>query len=349
MGRYPCIAAMAIFIGSHLSTIFSCFPSVYFISKKSSVFNVFCDYKAWAENLTGHRIGVLRDDKGGEYIGAAFDAFLRDAGIRREHLIRDTPQQLGVAERMNRSINEGITILLLQSGLAHSWWEDAAMHFLYGKSRIPSSGVKSLTPLELFCKQKPDVSRLRPFGCLAYVHLQKDQCPALAPHASQCILIGYPWDYKGWTFWNPYTRKTFISDSAAFRKSVFLFRRIGLSGVGSPIGLPCPSDGEFRNLISADFAPPPAACELPSLLPPPPLSFVVTPPAAGSDPQPPVHALPPATPVQHPDPLPLRDIAEWPRTPPAVKRLMVRAAWSRTIFIPRMEVAGPKSCVRPQL
>ena len=195
------------------------------------------------------------------------------------------------------------------------------MHFLYGKSRIPSSGVKSLTPLELFCKQKPDVSCLRPFGCLAYVHLQKDQRPALAPHASQCILIGYPWDYKGWMFWNPYTCKTFISDSAAFRKSVFPFHRIGLSGVGSPVSLPCPSNGECHNLISADFALLPAACELPLLPPLPPLSFVVTPPAAGSDPQPPVHVLPPAMPVQHPDPLPLHNIAERPCTHPAVKRL----------------------------
>ena len=60
---------------------FSCFPSVYFISKKSSVFDAFRDYKAWAENLMGHRIGVLQDDKGGEYISTAFNAFLRDAGI----------------------------------------------------------------------------------------------------------------------------------------------------------------------------------------------------------------------------------------------------------------------------
>lgn len=52
------------------------------------------------ENLIGHRIGVLRDDKGGEYSGADLDHFLTEYGIRREHSIRDTPQQLGVAECM---------------------------------------------------------------------------------------------------------------------------------------------------------------------------------------------------------------------------------------------------------
>jgi len=101
------------------------------------------------------------------------------------------------------------------------------MHWLYGKSRIPSSGVKVLTPLELFCKRKPDVSQLHPFGCLAYMHLQKDQHPALTPHTAQCVLVGYPWDYKGWSFYNPHTHKTIISDSAVFHKSVFPFCKTG--------------------------------------------------------------------------------------------------------------------------
>jgi len=73
-----------------------CFPSVYFISKKSGVFDTFHNYKAWAENLTGHRVGILRDDKGGEYISATFNAFLKGAGIRQEHSIHNV-----IKRRMN--------------------------------------------------------------------------------------------------------------------------------------------------------------------------------------------------------------------------------------------------------
>ncbi len=105
-------------------------------------------------------------------------------------------------------------VLLSQSGLAQTWWEDAAMHWLYGKIRIPSLSTKPLTPFKLFYGQKPNVSLMRPFGCLLYVHLQKDQCPALAPHAAQCILIGYPHDYKRWSFWDPVWQKEFISDTS---------------------------------------------------------------------------------------------------------------------------------------
>jgi len=53
-----------------------------------------------------------RDAIGNVYKSVELDRFLADAGIRREHSIRDMPQQLGVAERMNRKPDEGITTLL---------------------------------------------------------------------------------------------------------------------------------------------------------------------------------------------------------------------------------------------
>ena len=195
---------------------FSRFPAVYFFSQKSEVFAIFKRYKVWAENVTGRKLQILRDDKGGEYSSTEFDRFLVDAGVRREHSIRDTPQQLGVAERLNRTLDEGITTLLSQSGLSRVWWEDAATHFLYGKMRIPSSITTPDSPFDLFYGRKGSVSQLRPFGCLAYVHLQKDQRKPFESHATQCVLVGYPVDYKGWRFWNPETRKEIISNSTIF-------------------------------------------------------------------------------------------------------------------------------------
>ena len=92
---------------------FSHFPAIYFIAKKSDIFGAFCQYKVWAENVTGQQIGILRDDKGSEYMSSESNHFLSEAGIWREHSVHDTPQQLGVAECMNRSLAEGITTALL--------------------------------------------------------------------------------------------------------------------------------------------------------------------------------------------------------------------------------------------
>jgi len=283
---------------------YSRFPAVYFITKKSDVFAAFKLYRAWAENVTGRRIGILRDDKGGEYMTGDLDRYLADAGIQREHSICDTPQQLGVAERLNRTLAEGITTILSQSGLTRTWWEDTAAHFLYGKIRLPSL-VTTHTPYELFYGQRPSVDRLRPFGCLAYVHLQKDQHGALLPHAAQCIFIGYPIDYKGWRFWNPSTQKEIISDSAVFRESVFPFRKTGLSAIDRSIDLSPPTEV-------------PAASSTPGTLqiPRPPDDLADDPSTEPVD----AVALPGPPPIDPPVDPPV-DLPEQPRPPPEVRNL----------------------------
>jgi transposase InsO family protein len=151
--------------------------------------------------LTMLRIGILREDKGGEFSGNEWDEFLREQVIRREHSIRDTPQQLGVAERFNRTLSEGITTIAIGS-IAHLS-EDAANHFVYGRIRLPSQAMISRTSYELFYGKEGTIERPRPFGCLAYVQLQKDERGALLPHA---VFHGYPIDYKRWRFWNPQIR-----------------------------------------------------------------------------------------------------------------------------------------------
>ena len=74
------------------------FNAVYLLKRKSEAFAAFKQFKAWAENVTGQRLGMLRDDKGGEYMSREFEAFCIDHGIQRQHTVRDRPQQNGVAE-----------------------------------------------------------------------------------------------------------------------------------------------------------------------------------------------------------------------------------------------------------
>ena len=71
----------------------------------NNVFDVFKQFKAYTENQSGHRIKILRDDKGGEYMSNAFTKFTTDCGIERQHTVRAQPQQNGVAERANRVLS----------------------------------------------------------------------------------------------------------------------------------------------------------------------------------------------------------------------------------------------------
>ncbi|KRY03975.1 Retrovirus-related Pol polyprotein from transposon TNT 1-94, partial [Trichinella britovi] len=53
------------------------------------------------ERQTSKRVKCLRTDNGREYVNNMFAEFLMRKGIRHERMIPETPQQNGVAERMN--------------------------------------------------------------------------------------------------------------------------------------------------------------------------------------------------------------------------------------------------------
>ena len=86
---------------------YSRFKAVYLLKQKSETFAAFKQFKAWAENVTGAKLGTLRDDKGGEYMSREFEVFCIEHGIQRQHTVRNQPQQNGVAERSNRTMEEG--------------------------------------------------------------------------------------------------------------------------------------------------------------------------------------------------------------------------------------------------
>ena len=74
--------------------------AVYFLKRKSEVFDKFKEFEASATNECRQTIGTLRTDNGGEYVSKEFDAYLKLKGIRHELSVAHSPQQNGVAERM---------------------------------------------------------------------------------------------------------------------------------------------------------------------------------------------------------------------------------------------------------
>jgi hypothetical protein len=88
------------------------------LKTKDEVFNKFQEFKAEIENLTNKNIKTLRTNNGGEYTSKKFVTFYKSAGIRRELTVPHNPQQNGVAERKNRSIEETIKALLNDKGLS---------------------------------------------------------------------------------------------------------------------------------------------------------------------------------------------------------------------------------------
>ena len=69
------------------------------------------------ETQTGRSIKRLRTDNGGEYRNDPFDKVCQNEAIVLHFTVRDTPQQNGVGERMNRTLLEKVRCILSNAGL----------------------------------------------------------------------------------------------------------------------------------------------------------------------------------------------------------------------------------------
>ena len=197
------------------------FRAVMFLKSKDQAFDAFRRYKAYAENHLDAKIQCVRIDKGGEYMSNQFIDFMLDHGITRQYTVRARPQQNGVAERANRTIEEHVVAMLEESRLPPSFLGQAVAAYVHIWNRCSTTSLTSKTPYELWHRKKPDVSHLRVWGCTAYVHIQKDKRIGIGSHMEKCVFIGYPDGYKGWMFYNPTTKRTVISERAEFDERYF--------------------------------------------------------------------------------------------------------------------------------
>ncbi|GJS12355.1 putative RNA-directed DNA polymerase [Tanacetum coccineum] len=104
---------------------------VYFLKNKSEVFNTFKKWKAAVENETNLRVKCLKSDNGGEYSSRDFIEYCAENGIRMLKTVPETPQQNGVAERMNRTLNERAKSMRLHARLPKMFWEDSVTTAAY--------------------------------------------------------------------------------------------------------------------------------------------------------------------------------------------------------------------------
>jgi len=92
---------------------FSHYTHIGFCKSKDEALAVFKAWKAQAEKETSKSLKILHTDGGGEYTSSAFNTFLAKNGIKRETTNPYTPQENGVSEWANCTINN--------LACCHSW------------------------------------------------------------------------------------------------------------------------------------------------------------------------------------------------------------------------------------
>ena len=139
------------------------------------------------ETEIGFKVKCLRSNNGGEYIDGGFSEYCAAQGIRIEKTIPGTPQQNGVAERMNRTLNERARSMRLHAGLPKNFWVDIVSTAAYLINRGPSVPMEFKLPEEVWSGKEVKFSYLKVFGCVSYIHVDSDACSKLDAKSKICF------------------------------------------------------------------------------------------------------------------------------------------------------------------
>lgn len=207
---------------------FSRASMVYCIQSRTEVLDKFKEFVAMAEALHGKKVAKFRADNAGEYSSHEMNAFCKSKGIQRVYSIAYNPEMNSVSERLNRTLEEKATTMLLASGLDKKFWSEAIQTANYIKNRSPTSafGVqfKDMTPAEIWFNQKPDLSHLRIFGSECYNHIPANNRSKLEAKATKCLMLGYTHSIGSYRLWDTERNKVVLGRHVTFNEASVLKR-----------------------------------------------------------------------------------------------------------------------------
>ena len=170
------------------------------------------------------KLKVLRSDKGGEYLSYRFKEFLLENGIKHELTVVYTPQQNGVAERMNRTLLNLVPSMLHHHNIPKKFWAEALSTAVNVRNRVTSRALpQNVTPHHLWHGSKPDLSHMRVFGSKCWYVTPSIMLKKLDPRSQEAMMVGYSKQNKGYKLWDEKINRFVVSRDVRFAESTSFF------------------------------------------------------------------------------------------------------------------------------
>ena len=196
--------------------------AVYFLKSKSEILEKFKQFEMWVSNDCSQKINSLQSDNGGEYLSQEFESYLKSKGIHHELTVPHSPEQNGVAERMNRTLMESARSMMAHAGLPERFWAEAVECAAYIRNRMPTTAIKgNKVPMEVWSGKKADVSHLKVFGCIAYAHIPDALRNKLDDKAVKFRFVGYSTQSMGYRLLDEKTSRVYTRRDVIFNEKDF--------------------------------------------------------------------------------------------------------------------------------
>jgi len=171
---------------------FSRYTWTLFLAAKNDIFHAFKRLAKMVENEKSFKIVSIRSEHSGEFQNEKFEHFCEKHGINHNFSAPRTPQQNGVVERKNRSLEELARTMLNENSLPKYFWADVVNTACYVLNRVLIRPILKKTPYELFKGRRLVLSHLKLFGCKCFIlNNGKESLCKFDAKAYEGIFLGY--------------------------------------------------------------------------------------------------------------------------------------------------------------
>jgi len=185
---------------------YSQFTWTLFIATKDETYYAFKRFVKVIQNEKNCSISPVKSDHGGEFQNEKFHIFCSKLGIKHNFSAPRTPQQNGVVERKNRSLEELARTTLNETELPKYLWADVVSITCYVLNRVLIKPILKKTPYELFKGRKPNISHLKVFGCKCFIlNNDKDKLGKFDSKTDEGIFLGYSFHGHAYRAYNKRT------------------------------------------------------------------------------------------------------------------------------------------------
>tara|TARA_B110000037_G_C17122776_1_gene506603 strand:- start:2707 stop:5415 length:2709 start_codon:yes stop_codon:yes gene_type:complete len=204
------------------------YAEIYFLESKQAdevqaCFEAFV--AKWKHKLPDGKVGTWFTDGGGEFTSNNIRDFCEEFCIKRGFTVPYCSPQNGQAERLWGILQRCIRILLAHAGLPVRFWHYAAREAAWLHNHLPRhSNPNHCSPFEAVEGKRPDFSKVRVWGCLAYCTLRNDadKPTRVSPTGVKAVNLGRDPKRNGWIVYIPSLNRITSSRDITFHEERFL-------------------------------------------------------------------------------------------------------------------------------
>ncbi|CAI7869503.1 unnamed protein product [Closterium sp. NIES-53] len=193
------------------------------LPSKDMAFEAFIAWLPVAERESGERLKSFQSDGGGEYTSQRFKQFLAEKGIKRLVSLPYAHQQQGVAERLNRTLQNTMRKLLRGMRLPNHQWPEAMDHAVMLHNLLSSSSLpNNASPQLLWTGKQGSTKMLRMFGCMVQYRPPSAHAGRFSQRAQWGLHLGIEKNYNAWKIFYVHSKETFAARDVIFYERLTL-------------------------------------------------------------------------------------------------------------------------------